>query len=160
MTCSYSAHLSGRIKHVTSGLRLSLVHTRGQWSSLACKQTVGEKSVFLHHTTLIINLWSVHGYSGRTCRGKSPYNGVHACWASDIEMSSGVQTLNTLGILRVSKTEKMLNCWHIKAIYGLIAKFIWIEYLMDDGCTINTGPHRLRGFHKIDIQACLPSYRY
>ena len=34
MTCSYSAHLSGRIKHVITGLQLSLVHTRGQWSSL------------------------------------------------------------------------------------------------------------------------------
>ena len=34
MTCSYSAHLSGRIKHVTTGLQLSLVHTRGQCSSL------------------------------------------------------------------------------------------------------------------------------
>ena len=36
MTCSYSAHLSGRIKHVTTGLLLSLVHTRGQCSSLPC----------------------------------------------------------------------------------------------------------------------------
>ena len=34
MTCSYSAHLSGRIKHVTTALLLSLVHTRGQCSSL------------------------------------------------------------------------------------------------------------------------------
>ena len=34
MTCSYSAYLSGRIKHVTTGLLLSLVHTRGQCSSL------------------------------------------------------------------------------------------------------------------------------
>ena len=76
----------------------------------ACKQTVGEKSVFLQHTTLIINLWSVHGYSGRTRRVKSLYNGVHASWASDIEMSSGVQTLNTLSILQFQRQKKMLNC--------------------------------------------------
>ena len=34
MTCSYSAHLSGRIKHVATGLLLSLIHTRGHCSSL------------------------------------------------------------------------------------------------------------------------------
>ena len=49
---------------------------------------------------------------------------------------------------------------YIKAMYGLIEKCIWIEYLMDDGCAINTGPRRLRGFHQIDIQTCLLSYRY
>ena len=62
-------------------------------------------------------------------------------------MSPGMQTLNTLGILQFQRQEKnMLNCLHIKAIYGLIEKFIWIEYLMDDGCAINTGLRRLRGF--------------
>ena len=33
----------------------------------------GGKSVFLQHTTQIINLGSVHGYSGRTRRVNLPY---------------------------------------------------------------------------------------
>ena len=33
----------------------------------------GGGSVFLQHTTPIINFGSVHGYSGRTRRVKSPY---------------------------------------------------------------------------------------
>ena len=33
----------------------------------------GQESVFLQHTTQIINLGSVHGYSGRTRWVNSPY---------------------------------------------------------------------------------------
>ena len=51
-------------------------------------------------------------------------------------MSPEMQTLNTLGILQFQRQKKMSNCRHIKAIYGLIEKFIWIEYLMDDECAI------------------------
>ena len=58
----------------------------------ACKQTVGEISVFLQHTTQIINLGSVHGYSGRTRRVKSSYMLVGR--------PELMQTLNTLGILQ------------------------------------------------------------
>ena len=66
----------------------------------ACKQTVGGTSVFVQHTLQIINLGSVHGYSGRFT--------VHACWVSDIEMSPGMQTLNTLDILQFQRQKK--NC--------------------------------------------------
>ena len=69
----------------------------------ACKQTVGGggvESVFLQHTTQIINLGSVHGYSGRTRGVNSPY------------MLVGRPTLRCLQECKrhsaVSKTEK--NC--------------------------------------------------
>ena len=66
-------------------------------------------------------------------------------------MSPGMQTLNTLGILQFQRQKKIVKL--LTFIYGLIEKFIWIEYLID-GCTINNGPSHLRGFHQIDIQTC------
>ena len=59
----------------------------------------GGKSVFLQHTTPIINFGSVHGYSGRTRRVKSPY------------MLVGRPTLRclqnaTLGILQFQRQKK------------------------------------------------------